>query len=70
MGKCKNDLDREFYIRMTKKYGWTKSVLIHQIESETHGSGRLLNKQNTTKIAKRSAAFFQRDHRAQSHHAE
>jgi len=30
--KCKDDLEREFYIRMTRKYGWTKNVLIHQIE--------------------------------------
>lgn len=22
--KCKDDLEREFYIKMTKKYGWTK----------------------------------------------
>ena len=29
--KCKNELEREFYIRMTRKYGWTKDVLIHQI---------------------------------------
>lgn len=30
--KCKNDLEKEFYIRMTRKYGWTKDILIHQIE--------------------------------------
>lgn len=34
--KCKDDLQKEFYIQMTKKYGWTKSVLIHQIESEAY----------------------------------
>ncbi len=34
MSKCKDDLQREFYIRMTAKYGWTKDVLIHQIEAE------------------------------------
>jgi len=28
LGKCKDILEREFYIRMTKKFGWTKSVLI------------------------------------------
>lgn len=32
MEKCKDDLEREFYIKMTKKYGWTKNVLLHQIE--------------------------------------
>ncbi len=26
---CKDNLEREFYIRMTRKYGWTKNVLIH-----------------------------------------
>ena len=28
----KDLLEREFYIRMTIKYGWKKNVLIHQIE--------------------------------------
>jgi len=32
MEKCRDDLEREFYIRMTKKYGWTKNILVHQIE--------------------------------------
>ena len=27
--QCKDTLEREFYIRMTKKFGWTKNVLIH-----------------------------------------
>jgi len=31
MQKCKDDLQREFYIRMTRKFGWTKNVLLHQI---------------------------------------
>lgn len=35
MEKCKNRLEREFYIRMTKRCGWTKNVLIHQIENQT-----------------------------------
>lgn len=26
MEKCKDDLQREFYIQMTKRYGWTKRV--------------------------------------------
>ncbi|MFH1847583.1 MAG: PDDEXK nuclease domain-containing protein [Candidatus Omnitrophota bacterium] len=34
--RCKNDLEREFYIRMTKRMGWTKSVLIHQIENQSY----------------------------------
>lgn len=34
--KCKDDLEREFYIKMTRKFGWTKNVLIHQIENKTY----------------------------------
>jgi predicted nuclease of restriction endonuclease-like (RecB) superfamily len=36
MQKCKDDLEREFYIRMTKKYGWTKDVLINHIENKSY----------------------------------
>ena len=32
--KCKNPKEREFYILATKKFGWTKNVLIHQIENK------------------------------------
>lgn len=34
--RCKDDLEREFYLRMTKAYGWTKNVLIHQIDNQTY----------------------------------
>ncbi len=34
--RCKSMLEREFYIRMTRKYGWSKNVLIHQIENQTY----------------------------------
>jgi predicted nuclease of restriction endonuclease-like (RecB) superfamily len=33
MQKCKDPLKREFYIKMTKRYGWTKDVLINNIEN-------------------------------------
>lgn len=36
MGKCKDALKREFYIKMTRKFGWTKNVLIHQIENQSY----------------------------------
>ncbi len=36
--KCKDPLEREFYIKMTKKYGWTKAVLQHQIEGKSYES--------------------------------
>jgi predicted nuclease of restriction endonuclease-like (RecB) superfamily len=29
-------LEREFYIRMTKRMGWSKNVLVHQIENKTY----------------------------------
>ena len=35
LNKCKNDQQRQFYILSTKKFGWTKNVLIHQIENQT-----------------------------------
>jgi predicted nuclease of restriction endonuclease-like (RecB) superfamily len=33
MERCKDQLEREFYIKMTKRYGWTKDVLINNIEN-------------------------------------
>lgn len=48
MEKCKNDLEREFYIRMTRKHGWTKNVLINQIENQSYEK-TLLNQTNFDK---------------------
>lgn len=45
MEKCKDDLEREFYIRMTRKFGWTKNVLINQIENQSYEK-TLLNQTN------------------------
>ena len=36
MQRCKDDLEREFYIRMARKFGWSKTVLIHQIENQSY----------------------------------
>lgn len=33
---CKDPLQREFYLRMTRRMGWTKRVLAHQIENQTY----------------------------------
>lgn len=33
--KCKDSQQRQFYILATKKFGWTKDVLIHQVENNT-----------------------------------
>ncbi len=48
MQKCKDDLERGFYIRMTRKFGWTKNVLIHQIENQSYEK-TLLNQTNFDK---------------------
>jgi predicted nuclease of restriction endonuclease-like (RecB) superfamily len=36
MSKCKDPLERKFYIRMTRKFGWTKNALVHQIENQSY----------------------------------
>ena len=41
MGKCKDALEREFYLRMTRKFGWSKNVLIHQIENQSYEKSML-----------------------------
>ena len=46
--KCKDNLQREFYLGMTKKVGWTKSILIHQIQSKSYESF-LINQTNFDK---------------------
>lgn len=48
MEKCKDDLQREFYARMTSKFGWTRNILIHQIENQTYEK-TLLNQVNFDK---------------------
>lgn len=42
---CKDDLEREFYVRMARKYGWTRNVLVHQIENRSYEK-TLLNQTN------------------------
>ena len=34
--RCNDLLEREFYLRMTRKFGWSKNVLIHQIENQSY----------------------------------
>ena len=36
LDKCKDDLQREFYIRMTRKFGWTKNVLALRIQDQSY----------------------------------
>ena len=46
--RCKESLEREFYIRMARKFGWSKNVLIHQIENQSYEK-TLLGKTNFDK---------------------
>jgi len=46
--RCHNELEREFYIRMTQRFGWTKNVLIHQIDNQTYEK-TILNQTNFDK---------------------
>lgn len=48
MEKCKDYLEREFYIKMARKFGWSKNVLIHQIENKSYQK-YLLNQTNFDK---------------------
>ena len=43
--RCKDVVEREFYLRRTKEFGWSKNVLIHQIENQTYQK-TLLNQTN------------------------
>ncbi len=43
--RCKKSAEREFYIRRVAQFGWTKNVLIHQIENQTYRK-TLLNQTN------------------------
>ena len=36
LNKCSDDLEREFYLRMTKRHGWSKRVLFDKIELGTY----------------------------------
>ena len=45
LNKYKNNKERQFYILSTKKFGWTKNILIHQIENKTF-ENYLLNQTN------------------------
>jgi predicted nuclease of restriction endonuclease-like (RecB) superfamily len=44
LDKVKDPAEREFYIRQTIAHGWSRAVLVHQIESGLHGrQGQALN---------------------------
>lgn len=44
-GRCKDDLEREFYLRATARFGWTTAVLKHQVDNKSYEK-YLLNQTN------------------------
>ncbi len=34
--RCEESLEREFYLRATRKFGWSKNVLAHQIDNQSY----------------------------------
>lgn len=46
--KCKDDLEKEFYLRVSKKFGWTKNILLHNIDVKSYEK-YLLNQTNFDK---------------------
>lgn len=45
MARCKDLLEKEFYLRATARFGWTKAVLQHQIDNQSFAK-YLLNQTN------------------------
>ena len=55
--KCKDNQDWQFYTIATKKFGWTKNVLIHQVENKTY-ERYLLNQTNFFALYKKNTYFL------------
>lgn len=36
LDRCQNSMQREFYLRATARFGWTRRVLEHQIDNQTY----------------------------------
>lgn len=45
LSRCKDDIEQEFYLRATARFGWTKAVLQHQIDNKSYEK-YLLNQTN------------------------
>lgn len=50
MSKVKAIEEREFYIRGTIQFGWSRNVLIHQIEAEAHKQTKIKKMHNFPKV--------------------
>ena len=45
MERCKDDLEREFYLKIVRRFGWTKDVLLNNLENKAYEK-YLLNQTN------------------------
>lgn len=65
LSRCKDPLQREFYLRATARFGWTKAVLQHQIDNQSYEK-YLLNQtnfdQSLPEEVKAQAALAVKDH--------
>ena len=65
MSRCKDNLEREFYLRATARFGWSQSVLEHQIDNKSYEK-YLLNQTNfdqaLPEAIKAQAALAVKDH--------
>ncbi len=65
MARCKDELEREFYLRATARFSWTKAVLQHQIDNKSYEK-YLLNQTNFDQTVppeiKAQAALAVKDH--------
>lgn len=65
LSRCKDDLEREFYLRATARFGWTKAVLQHQVDNKSYEK-YLLNQTNFDQTLpeniKAQAALAIKDH--------
>jgi predicted nuclease of restriction endonuclease-like (RecB) superfamily len=41
LSRVKNIKDREFYVKATIQFGWSRDVLVHQIEAEAHKQAKV-----------------------------
>ena len=62
---CKDDLEREFYLRATARFGWTRAVLQHQVDNKSYEK-YLLNQtsfdQTISPTLRAQAALAVKDH--------
>ena len=58
LSRCKDAQEREFYLCMTRKFGWSKNVLAHQIDNQSYEKSLLgqTNFDKTLTLALRAQA--------------